>query len=119
MNAYRVKEIMWGVILLMMLLVFMLSGCSSAPRRQTSEQFCDLKTETVVEKDRDGFVVSENTRERMVCNDNKIDRIAIKQAGIASNCGEYTYYINIAGKIAPQHGLACKKFDGRWEVIPN
>jgi surface antigen len=53
----------------------------------------------------------------MKCNDNKIDRIAIKQAGIAQNCGEYEYYITLGGKAVAQHGMACKRFDGHWEVL--
>ena len=55
----------------------------------------------------------------MVCSDNQLDRITIKQAGLASNCGEYVYYINLNGKAVAQHGIACQKFDGRWEIVNN
>jgi hypothetical protein len=118
MNSYKVKNYMWVVIIAMFLIIFALSGCSSAPRR--SEQFCDLKTETIVDKDKDGKVINESTRERMVCNDNKIDRISIKQAGVASNCGESTDWIRTpSGKDIQIKTLVCQKFNGRWEIIPN
>jgi surface antigen len=55
----------------------------------------------------------------MVCSDNQVDRLVIKKAGIAENCGEYVYYINLNGKAVPQRGIACQKFDGRWEVVHN
>jgi surface antigen len=92
-------------------------GCSSTPR-QSSEQFCDLKTETVTRKDSNGNI-KESSVEVMKCSDNRIERMAIKQAGIAQNCEEYTYYITLNGRPTEQRGLACKKFNGYWEIIPN
>jgi hypothetical protein len=117
MDAYRLKNYVWMVIILMYTLIFLLAGCSSTPYVRPQEQFCDLKTETVVDKDNAGRIINQHTREVMKCNDNKIDRIAIKQAGIAQNCGEYEYYITLGGKAVAQHGMACKRFDGHWEVL--
>lgn len=117
MHPYRVREYMWILILIMFFAIFALSGCSSAPYRAPGEQFCDLRSETVVDKDANGAIIKQYTRERMICNDNKIDRIAIKQAGIAQNCGQYSYYITLGGKAVEQSGIACKRFDGHWEVL--
>lgn len=96
-----------------------LVGCSSNPKMTASEQFCDLKTVTKVQRDSQGNVTSQRTEEIMVCADNKIERVAIKKAGIAQNCGEYTYYVTLNNKSVQQKGLACEKFNGNWEVIPN
>ena len=118
MNAYRVKEIMWVFICLLFLLMA-LSGCSSSPKRAASEQFCDLKTITNVQRDTTGRVIGQTTKETMVCSDNRIERMAIKQAGIAKNCGEYSYYVTLKGRSVEQRGLACEKFNGTWEIVPN
>jgi hypothetical protein len=116
MNAYRVKEVTWGCIILIYAAIA-LTGCSSAPRKQASEQFCDLRSQTDVSYDNAGNVVKQRTKDVMVCSDNQIDKVAIRQAGIAQNCGEYIYYIQLGGKTVEQRGIACKKFNGAWEVI--
>ena len=101
------------------LLAVMTAGCSSRPPLQMSEQWCDMKSETVVRKGPDGRVLGEATVEKMVCSDNKIDRVTIKKAGIANNCEEYSYVVILKDLPVRQRGLACQKFNGHWEVIPN
>ena len=118
MNAYRIKEIMWAFIAATYLLIA-LAGCSSSPKRAVSEQFCDLKTITKVQRNSQGTVIGQKTEETMVCSDNRIERMAIKQAGIAKNCGEYSYYVTLKGRSVEQRGLACEKFNGTWEIVPN
>lgn len=117
MHPYRVKEYMWLLILVMMLAIFFLSGCSSAPRKQPNEQFCDLRSQTDVSYDKDGQIINQRTKDVMVCSDNQIEKVAIRKAGIAQNCGEYIYYIQLGGNMVEQRGIACKKFNGAWEVI--
>jgi surface antigen len=119
MDAYRAKEIMWTGMVLMCILIGLLSGCSSTQPMARSEQFCDLKTVTDVQRDLEGKIIGQKSNERMVCSDNRIDRIVIKQAGMAKNCGEYTYYITLHNRSVEQRGLACEKFNGNWEIIPN
>jgi len=104
---------MWISIVLMFALIALLSGCSSTPNRPPTEQMCNLRSETV------STPQGQRTKDVMVCTDNQLDRITIKQAGIAKNCGEYIYYINLNGNMVQQRGLACQKFDGRWEVVNN
>jgi hypothetical protein len=53
------------------------------------------------------------------CSDDHVDRITIKKAGVAKNCGDYTYYVTLNGRSVEQRGLACEKFNGTWEIIPN
>ena len=119
MHAYRVKEIMWAVIVLMFALIALLSGCSSTANRPPTEQMCNMRSQTTAVRDSRGNILEQTTKEVMVCSDNQLDRITIKQAGLASNCGEYVYYINLNGKAVAQHGIACQKFDGRWEIVNN
>lgn len=101
------------------LAVVAIAGCSSNPKLAASEQFCDLKTVTNVQRDSAGGIIGQKTSEVMVCSDNKIERMAIKKAGIAQNCGEYTYYVTLNNRAVQQRGLACEKFNGNWEIIPN
>lgn len=93
------------------------TGCSSAPKvKAKSEQFCDLKTETVSIR-RDGKVVDEKSVEVMVCNDNRIQRLFQVQSGMAPNCGEFTYWMTIGGKNVQRKGVSCQRPDGNWEVV--
>jgi surface antigen len=117
MHPYRIKEIMWIVIVLMFFLLS-LAGCSSGPKAR-SEQFCDLKTITKVQRDLQGVIIGQKTEETMVCSDNRIERMAIKKAGVAQNCSEYSYYVTLKGRPTEQRGLACEKFNGTWEIVPN
>jgi hypothetical protein len=95
-----------------------LSACSTYKPRQLSEQYCDIKTETVSKK-RNGVVVGEETVEVMKCNDNKVDRLFHAQSGMAQNCGEYKYFITLNNVPTERRGYACKKYDGTWEVVPH
>ena len=117
MHPYTVKNWMWLVIISLFIVVALLSGCSSTPYARKSEQFCDLRSQTEVSYDKDGRIINQRTKDVMVCSDNQIDKVAIKKAGIAEDCGEYIYYITLGGKMVEQRGIACKKFNGNWEVI--
>ena len=117
MHPYRVKEYMWVLITTMFFLITLLSGCSSTPRVQAkSEQFCDLKTKTISVKE-NGEVVDEKSVEVMECNDNRIQRLFQVQSGMAPNCGEFTYWMNIGGKNVQRKGVSCQKPNGSWEVV--
>jgi surface antigen len=114
MNAYRVKEIMWVFICLLFLLIA-LSGCSTTSSPTGSaRQYCYTKQEI---RTKDKEQVSSETLVK--CSDDHVDRITIKKAGIAQNCSDYTYYVTLNGRSVEQRGLACEKFNGTWEIIPN
>ena len=104
--------------LVFVLIALGMVGCSSY-RPPPMAQLCDLKSEMVVKKDSKGNIVNQATQETMICSDSTIERLAIKQSGVAKNCGEYTYYVTLNGKPTQQRGLACEKFNGNWEVVPN
>jgi hypothetical protein len=114
MNAYRVKEVMWGVIALMFILIFMLSGCSSAPKVASRDQYCH--TSQTIETTNNSEV---NSKTIVECTDDRIKKLVQVRTGIANNCGEYVETIrNQNGKEIPIKTLVCQKFNGRWEVIP-
>lgn len=95
-----------------------ITACSTYSPRAQSEQYCDLKTETVSIK-KNGKVVGEETVEVMRCNDNKVDRLFHAQSGIAQDCGEYKYFMTLNNRPVERRGYACKKYDGTWEIVPH
>lgn len=98
--------------------VLALTACSSTRPVQQANQFCDLKSDTVSIKE-NGRVTDERTVDRMICSDNKVERLFHAQSGIASECGEYEYNITLNNKLVKRVGYACKKFNGTWEIVPH
>lgn len=97
-----------------------ISGCTTYPQRASiPDQYCDMKSETQVIRDKNGRVLDGKTVEVMKCNDNKVDRLFHAQSGIAQNCGEYKYYITLNNRSVERRGYACQKYDGTWEVVPH
>jgi hypothetical protein len=112
MHPYRVKELLWLVILVLFIAVAV-SGCGSAPRAvERKPQYCHT-SQTIVKKNND-TVNSETTVE---CTDDQIKRIAANRLGMAPNCGEFTYWMQIGGRDVQRKGISCQKTDGNWEVI--
>ncbi len=104
-------------LLLIVAVAITATGCGSAPKvKAKSEQFCDLKTETVTIR-KDGKAVDQKSVEVMVCNDNRIQRLFQVQSGMAPNCGEFTYWMTIGGKNVQRKGVSCQRPDGNWEVV--
>ena len=97
-----------------LILAVLLSGCSSAPRVADRPQYCYTSQTIQLE---DGSKVSSKTT--VECTDDQIKKLVLPRAGIASNCGQYTYYVTLKNKPVKQTGLACEKYDGNWEIIPN
>jgi hypothetical protein len=90
----------------------MLVGCSSAPV-QTKRQYCYTSQE--IRKNGDNVINSQTT---VKCNDDPVEQIVIRKAGVASNCGEFTNRMTIRGEYREEKSIACQKFDGTWEIIP-
>lgn len=104
-------------LLIIATVLLVVAGCSSAPKvKAKSEQFCDLKSKTVLIK-KDGKVVDEKTVEVMECNDNRIQRLFQVQSGMAPNCGTFTYWMTIGGRNVQRKGVSCQRPDGGWEVV--
>ena len=75
-------------------------------------------TEQVVSKTVDNWGEEQVTKtSQTVCSD-KLGHV-LQDTGAAKNCGLYTYTVTLNGRAVPQQGLACEKFNGNWEIIPN
>ena len=112
MHPYRVKDYLWLVILLMFI-VLALAGCSSSPKVQANKpQYCHT-SQTIKTKDGDR-VSSETTLD---CTDDQTKRLAATRMGMAANCGEFTYWMQIGGRDVQRKGISCQKLDGSWEIV--
>jgi uncharacterized protein YcfL len=112
MHPYRVKENLWLAIAILFALIALV-GCSSTPKGP-AKQYCYTSQEI---RTKDRQTVSSETVVK--CNDDPVEQIVIKKAGIAQNCGETTDWITLPnGKEIKVRNLVCQKFDGRWEIIP-
>lgn len=96
----------------MVISLLFLVGCTSSPKQQTS-QFCHTSKTVEVQ---DGSNVSSKTM--VVCSDDPVDRIVMKNTGISSQCGEFKYWTTLKGSPVQRSSYACKKFDGTWEIVP-
>ena len=113
MDSYRVKNYLWAVIIVAFVLMALLSGCSSAPRVQAQKpQYCHTSQNIVV---KNGEKVDSATL--VQCTDDQIQRLTANRLGMASNCGEFSYWMQIGGNNVQRKGISCQKLDGTWEVI--
>jgi len=96
--------------------VLFLFGCSNSTAQNMNEQYCDMVSETLVVKNQHG-VLEEVTVEHMKCDDNPIRRLFQVQSGMAPNCGEFTYWMQIGGRDVQRKGVSCQKPDGSWEIV--
>jgi hypothetical protein len=90
-----------------------LTGCSSAPKVAANKpQYCH--TSQTIKTQNGERVNSETTLE---CTDDQINRLTAKRLGMAQNCGEFTYWMQIGGRDVQRKGISCQKLDGTWEVV--
>lgn len=113
MHPYRVKEIMWAVIVAVMVLIA-LSGCSSAPVANSSNkpQYC-YTSQTIVSENSEQVKSTTTVK----CNDDPIERVNVKRAGLAKGCGYYEYRMKIGDQYVRRPGISCQLPDGSWERI--
>ncbi len=113
MHPYRVKDSLWVLILAMVVVISLLAGCSSTPR-EPIRPYCHTSQE--IRKQNNETVSSETV---VKCNDDPVEQMVIRKAGVATNCGQFKNRININGRYREEIGIACQKFDGTWEVMPH
>jgi|SRR6056300_977202 surface antigen len=80
-----------------------------------SDQYCNVKTETVITKDTQGKVINKEIVETLVCDDGAKDFLAY--SGIAKECKEYWFDMYISQQWIRKKGYVCQKFDGSWEMV--
>jgi hypothetical protein len=99
--------------LLLAVILAMMTGCSSAPKVVAQKpQYC--YTSQTIKTQNGEKVNSETTLE---CTDDQIKRLTEKRLGMAPNCGEFTYWMQIGGSNVQRKGISCQKLDGSWEVV--
>ena len=82
MRPYTVKNYLWLAIIIMVVLVSVLSGCSSAPKVQAKKPQYRYTDQTV--RVQDGERVSSTTE--LTCTDDPIKQVVGVKAGAATQC---------------------------------
>ena len=90
-----------------------LAGCSSAPKVAAQKpQYCH--TSQTIQTQNGERVDSQTVVE---CTDDQVKKMSSVKLGMSSNCGEFTYWMQIGGKNVQRKGISCQKPDGTWEVV--
>ncbi len=114
MNSYRVKEYMWLLIVVMLVAITCLSGCSSAPKqaRLASNQYCHTK-QAILTKDNE--TVSSKTL--VQCSDDPVDQYVPAKMGLAKDCYETFIPMNLGGRLVQEKIYVCQKLSGIYDVV--
>ena len=98
---------------LLLISLVTLTGCSSSPKVTAEKpQYCYTSQDIVI---RNGEKVDSATL--VQCTDDQIKRMPAVRLGMAPNCGEFSYWMQIGGRNVQKRGISCQKLDGTWEVI--
>jgi len=98
---------------LLLVLALSLVGCSSAPTVVAKKpQYCHT-SQTIITENKETV----SSRTELECTDDQVKRLTARRVGIASNCGEFTYWMQIGGRDVQRKGISCQKIDGTWEVL--
>ena len=90
-----------------------LTGCGSAPKAVAQKpQYC-YTSQTI--KTQNGERVNSETT--LDCTDDDVKRITTARLGMSTNCGEFTYWMQIGGRDVQRKGISCQKLDGSWEIV--
>lgn len=91
----------------------MFSACSSAPKKVAQKpQYCHT-SQTILTKN--GEKVESQTL--VECTDDQVKKLFQVRSGMAPNCGEFTYWMNLGGRDVQRKGISCQKPDGSWEIV--
>ena len=100
-------------IVIISLTALMISACSSAPKKVAQKpQYCHT-SQTILTKN--GEKVESQTL--VECTDDQIKKLFQVRSGMAPNCGEFTYWMNLGGRDVQRKGVSCQKPDGSWEIV--
>lgn len=101
-------------IIPLMVAVAITAGCSSTPPKVTARQYCYTSQE--IQKNGDDVISSKTV---VKCNDDPLEQVVVRKAGLAKDCFENKTRMNLRGREVIEYSVACKKFDGTWEVMPH
>lgn len=113
MQPYTVKNYLWTVIVGLMIVVGLLSGCSSSPKIAANKpQYCHT-SQTITTQNKETV----DSKTVLECTDDDVKRITTARLGMSHNCGEFTYWMQIGGRDVQRKGISCQKLDGSWEIV--
>lgn len=93
--------------------VMVLTGCSSGPKVQAQKpQYC-YTSQTITTQNKETV----DSKTVLECTDDDVKRITTARLGMAHNCGEFTYWMQIGGRDVQRKGVSCQKLDGSWEIV--
>ena len=93
--------------------VMVLTGCSSSPKIQAQKpQYC-YTSQTITTQNKETV----DSKTVLECTDDDVKRITTARLGMSSNCGEFTYWMQIGGRDVQRKGISCQKLDGGWEIV--
>ncbi len=113
MSSYKVKNYLWLLIIAMVIVISLLSGCSSAPKVQAQKpQYC-YTSQTI--KTQNGERVNSDTT--VECTDDQVKRVTVARVGIGSNCGYFNGWMKKGGQDVQYRAISCQLPDGSWEIL--
>jgi len=113
MNGYKVKNYLWLLIILMIVVLSLLSGCSSSPKvADSNNQYCH--TYQTINK-QNGDTVNSNTT--IKCSDDMLGKLVDVRAGLAKNCNYAQINIRRGNEYVPRKVVLCKDHDGDTHVL--
>ena len=80
-----------------------------------SDQYCTLRTETVITKDAACKIIDTKTTEKVVCEDGAMD--FLHGAKIASSCRMFTWRMPLGQETINKRSMSCKRLDGGYEIV--
>jgi hypothetical protein len=81
-----------------------------------SDQYCNLRTETIITKDATGKIIDTKTIEKVVCEDGAMD--FLHGAKIAKSCRMFTWRMPLGQETIVKRSMSCKRLDGGYEIVP-
>lgn len=111
-RPYTVKNYLWVAIILMFLII-VLSGCSSAPKVQAQKpQYC-YTSQTIITDNGEKV----NSRTEVECTDDQIKRLTVARVGLSKNCGYFNGWMKRGGQDIQYRAISCQLPDGSWEIV--
>lgn len=93
--------------------IMVLTGCSSSSKAVAQKpQYC-YTSQTITTHNKETV----DSKTVLECTDDDIKRITTARLGMSTNCGEFTYWMQIGGRDVQRKGVSCQKMDGGWEIV--
>jgi hypothetical protein len=95
--------------------VLVLTACSTSGSKTSQSlkpQYCYTNQEIEL---RNGETVGSLTR--VECTDDRTRQLFQARAGIAKDCVEFSFPMNIRGQLVERTAYACQKFSGTYEIF--